>query len=39
MVTSSIFHNVEQQDPKDVGDFLIALEASEVNPYEKLYLV
>lgn len=33
MATSSIFHNVVLSDPKDVEDFLTALEASETDPY------
>ncbi len=33
MATSSIFHNVVLKDPKEVDDFLTALEASEADPY------
>ena len=33
MATSSIFYNVVLRDPKDVNDFLTALEASEADPY------
>ena len=33
MATSSIFHNVVLRDPKEIDDFLTALEASEADPY------
>lgn len=33
MATSSIFHNVILNDPKQIEDFLGALEASEADPY------
>ena len=33
MATSSIFYNVVLKDPKEVDDFLTALEASEADPY------
>ena len=33
MATSSIFYNVVLKDPKEVDDFLTALESSEADPY------
>ena len=33
MATSSIFHNVILNDPKQIEDFLGALEASEADPH------
>ncbi len=33
MATSSIFHNVVLRAPKEVDDFLTALEASAADPY------